>query len=88
MILSAAYNDIEGTEADFSKFACLGQRIASNYFVADVARTQSGELILIEVNDGGTSGIPPTLHPIEFYSVVAEIEENGDGENSIDESSN
>lgn len=48
--------------------------------MADVARTQAGELILIEINDGGTSGIPLSLHPIEFYSAVAEAEEDGDKE--------
>jgi hypothetical protein len=74
MILSSGYNDLEGKVEDFSKFARLGERIASDFFVADVARSQSGELILIEFNDGGTAGFPPPIHPIEFYSTVAEME--------------
>lgn len=74
MILSSGYNDLEGKEEDFSRFANLGERIASDFFVADVARTQSGELVLIEINDGGTAGLPPPLHPIEFYSAVADME--------------
>jgi len=74
MILSSGYNDLEGKEEDFSKFARLGERIASDFFVADVARTQTGELILIEINDGGTAGLPPSIHPIEFYSAIADIE--------------
>jgi len=85
MILSAAYNDIEGADTDFTKFARLGERIASDYFVADVARTKSGDLILIEINDGGTSGFPPTLHPIEFYSAVAEAEESDGNPESEDD---
>jgi hypothetical protein len=84
MIVSAAYNDIEGmaTEDDFAKFANLGERIASDYSVADVARTESGDLILIEINDGGTSGLPPTLHLIEFYSAVAEEGDDSDDDQS------
>ncbi len=79
MILSFPYNDLGGKETDFSKFANLGERIASDFFVADVARTESGELILIEVNDGGPAGLPPSIHPIEFYSAVAEAEDRRDG---------
>lgn len=74
MVLSSGYSDLEGKEEDFSKFAHLGELIASPFFVADVARTESGELILIEVNDGGGAGLPPNLHPIEFYSSVADAE--------------
>lgn len=74
MILSAGYSEVTGQEQDFSAFSRLGGHIASDFFVADVARTQSGELILIEINDGGTAGLPPSLHPIEFYGRVAEIE--------------
>jgi len=73
--LLTGYNDLEGREEHFSQFAHLGERIASDFFVADVARTQSSKLVLIEINDGGTAGLPPALHPIEFYSTVAEAEE-------------
>jgi hypothetical protein len=80
MILSSGYHELEGKEEDFSKFAGLGERIGSDFFVADVARTQAGELILIEINDGGTAGLPPSVHPIEFYSAVAEVESEREGE--------
>lgn len=65
------YPGLGGEETDFSKFDCLSERIDSNFFVADVARTQSGELILIEINDGGAAGLPPDSHPIDFYAPVA-----------------
>ena len=55
----------------FSKFEILGDRIDSSFFVADIARTEDGELVLIEINDGGVAGLPPLSHPIDFYSAVA-----------------
>jgi ATP-grasp domain, R2K clade family 3 len=87
MILAAAYHDIGRDETDESghlqpwrreavqKFGRLGERIHSDYFVADVARTEDGELTLVEINDGSVAGFPPTVHPIEFYAAVAEEEE-------------
>ena len=78
MILADAYNDLDGGERDFAAFANLGDRIDSPFFVADVARTKSGELILIELNDGGSAGIPPVLHPFEVYSAVADAEGHGE----------
>lgn len=74
LILSSSYGELAGQEENFSKFSHLGQEIASDFFVADVARTRAGELVLIEINDGGCAGLPPSLHPIEFYSAVSEIE--------------
>lgn len=75
LLLADRYNDIGPDEADFSRFLGLGKRIDSPFFTADVARTERGELILIEVNDGGAAGLPPALHPIEFYDALAEREE-------------
>lgn len=86
MILAAAYSEVGRDEVDESgdleswrreaarKFGSLGKRIRSEYFVADVARTVEGELILIEINDGSIAGFPPTVHPVEFYAAVAEAE--------------
>ena len=74
MILADAYSDLSGKLPDFSKFKTLGDRIDSPFFVADIARTEAGELILIELNDGGVAGLPPLSHPIDFYQAVAAAE--------------
>jgi len=75
IILADRYHgELGGNETDFSKFEPLGQMMDSPYFVADVARRTDGELILIELNDGGVSGLPPDCHPMDFYAAVAEAE--------------
>ncbi|MBG88494.1 MAG: hypothetical protein CMO80_16560 [Verrucomicrobiales bacterium] len=34
----------------------------------------AGELVLIEINDGGTSGIPPFMDPRECYAALLDTE--------------
>lgn len=52
----------------------IGHRIDSDFFTADIARTEAGDLVLIEINDGGVSGLPPAMHPDELYGLIAEME--------------
>ncbi len=76
-ILTDNYSEIGDEESvDFSAYDELGQRIDSPFFAADIARTASGELILIELNDGGSVGLPPKRHPYDFYRAVATIEDH------------
>ena len=77
LLISDNYAELEvGDELpqELSRFHQLGDRVDSPFFVADVARQESGELILIELNDGGTAGLPPKCHPYEFYAAVAKAE--------------
>lgn len=69
---SEIYNPVGRPEENFTEFLDLGSRVDSDFFTADVARTEEGELILIEINDGGVSGIPPDMHPDELYGLIAE----------------
>lgn len=81
LIFADDYNGMENTEqpasetVDFSKFEILGDRIDSPFFVADVARKEDGELILIEINPGGCAGLPPGNHPIELFEAIAKAED-------------
>lgn len=77
-ILSMPYDELGGLPPDLSRYDVLADRIDSPFFVADVARQQSGDLTLLELNPGGCAGLPPQLHPIEFYSRIAEIENGGE----------
>ena len=74
IVLADAYFDLSGELPDFSKFKILNERIDSPFFVADIARTEKEELILIEINDGGVAGLPPLSHPLDFYQAVAMAE--------------
>jgi len=72
LLLADTYHEVECVEQDFSQFEFLGQRIDSPFFTVDVARRDSGELVVIELGDGGVSGMPPLMHPIVFYEAVSE----------------
>lgn len=51
-------------EADIK---AMVDKIESPFFSADVAEREDGGWELIEVGDGGTSGLPDSLDPTEFY---------------------
>ena len=73
-ILTFPYHDLGSKEQtpDLSHYHCLGDKIDSRFFVADVAVTEAGDPILIELNSGGIAGFPPQMHPIEFYEEIKE----------------
>ena len=48
-------------------------RIKSNFFALDVAEKEDGEWIVVEVNDGGTAGIPEGGNMHDFYQALREL---------------
>jgi hypothetical protein len=48
-------------------FGTLASKIPSQFFSMDVAKTASGDWIVIEVGDGQVSGIPEAINPHDFY---------------------
>ena len=74
MLLSASpYDRVGGAVANFEAFLDLPTVIRSPFFSADIGRTEIGELILIELGDGGVSQLPPTLKARQFYQDVLAI---------------
>jgi hypothetical protein len=62
---------------DAMLFACKVASVAArhaNFFVLDVAKTQEGQWILIEVNDGQMSGLSE-IDPEAFYKRLKELVE-------------
>ena len=52
-------------------FEKIGQKIESKFFTMDVAKKKSGEWIIIELGDGGVSGLPKCCDIKEFYRRLA-----------------
>ncbi len=77
LLLADTYHEVECIERDFSQFEFLGGQIDSPFFSVDVARRDTGELVVIELGDGGVSGMPPLMHPIVFYEAFWEVLEQG-----------
>ncbi len=70
LVAHAPYYDVDSTLDDPSSFATLGDRIASPFFTADVARLAAGGYTVVEINDGGCSTFPEQLDPRVFYRAV------------------
>ena len=51
-----------------SQFEQLAKRVQSNFFSMDIAKTKTGEWIVIELGDGQVAGIPDTVGRMDFYS--------------------
>lgn len=49
------------------RFAELARTFRSRFMSVDVARTEAGEWIVIEVGDGGVSGLPASLMAEDFF---------------------
>jgi hypothetical protein len=67
LLWSSRYDRVGGEVTDFSAFLSLGRLIPSPFFSADVAVTEDGRLILIELGDGGASGLPRAVPVRDFY---------------------
>lgn len=51
----------------------LVRDIKSDFFAIDIAKTETGIWTVIEVNDGGTAGIPEGGNVQDFYNALAEV---------------
>lgn len=55
---------------DFSTFTERAETIPSAFFTMDIARTTSGELLIIELGDGQVSGLPDSSLALPFYKML------------------
>ncbi len=69
-VAHAPYYDVPPEPVDLGRFGDLGQAIDSPFFTADVARRTDGRWIVIELNDGGCSGLPAQLDPWVLYGAI------------------
>jgi len=62
------YTSTEKPPIDF--FTQIAQNIESNFFSLDIAKTKSGEWIIIETGDGQVAGIPDSADKHQFYALL------------------
>jgi hypothetical protein len=56
--------------ATLDQFVERARRFQSRFMSMDVAQTEAGDWIIIEVGDGGVSGLPPSLITDDFFDAV------------------
>lgn len=70
LLHAAPYDRQGGTETDFLRFEDIARRFQSDFIAIDVAKTEAGDWLLLEVGDGGVSMLPPQLDPLAFYRAL------------------
>lgn len=70
-VAHAPYHDVDLPPLRRPPFPDLGRLFESPFFTADVGRLESGGFVVVELNDGGASGIPGQLDPWELYDAIA-----------------
>jgi ATP-grasp domain, R2K clade family 3 len=51
-------------------FKDLAKNIESNFFSMDIAKTKSGDWIIIELGDGQVAGLPDKVDRLQFYEIA------------------
>lgn len=72
LIVKSPYDRVGGDGAALPDYHFLPQRIPSPFFSADAVVTEAGETYLLEVGDGGSSSLPPSVSPTDFYTAIAD----------------
>lgn len=55
------------------KWSEIARRVENPFISMDVARQLDGSWLVIEVGDGGVSGLPPAIEPKSFYSELLRL---------------
>ena len=77
MIGRCGYDRIVGNAGSLQDFTFLANRIRSKFFTADIVVTADGSQQILEIGDGGSSALPPSLDAAEFYSKITSIMAGG-----------
>ncbi|MBJ6763785.1 ATP-grasp domain-containing protein [Myxococcaceae bacterium JPH2] len=70
LLAAEPYHEFDVEVPDFTAFTALARRIDSPFFTMDVAMLQDGGWAVVEVNDGGVSGLPPAVDPRDLFAAL------------------
>ncbi|MCE9668011.1 ATP-grasp domain-containing protein [Myxococcus stipitatus] len=70
LLAAEPYHEFDVEVPDFTAFEPLGRRVDSPFFTLDVAMLEDGGWAVVEVNDGGVSGLPPGLDPRLLFEAL------------------
>ena len=74
LVAAAPYNDeVDVPRPDYDRFAWLGERIDSPFFAVDIARSEAGSWVVVEVNDGGSITLPDLLDPRDLLRAIVDL---------------
>ncbi len=62
-----------GPLEDLGRWQAVARRFSAKFLTIDVARQEDGSWLIIEVGDGGVSGLPTSIDPDAFYQSLARL---------------
>ncbi|WP_239014334.1 ATP-grasp domain-containing protein [Archangium violaceum] len=74
LLAAESSHDFDVDVPDFSAFEALARRIDARFFTLDVAMLEEGRWAVVEVNDGGVSGLPASIDPRELFATLLGVD--------------
>ena len=70
--LLAATSSIRGAGPfeQLAEWETIAKRFTNRFISMDIARQQDGSWLIVEVGDGGVTGLPSSIAPAEFYASI------------------
>jgi hypothetical protein len=73
LLAASHYHRLPENVVDWTPFVRLAQRFDAPFFTMDVALTEAGDWIVVDMGAGECSSLPPGLEPTRFYQQLREL---------------
>ncbi len=73
LLVASHYHNQTANRQDWSQFADLAGRFNAPFFTMDIAETESGAWLIMDMGAGECSSLPPSLPATQFYSRLLEV---------------
>lgn len=73
LLTASHYHDQPALRTNWSEFEELAGRFTAPFFSMDIAETESGAWLIVDMGAGECSSLPPSLPAIQFYSRLRDV---------------
>lgn len=73
LLTASHYHRLPESAVDWTPFVHLAHRFDAPFFTMDVAQTEGGDWIVVDMGAGECSSLPPGLEPLRFYQRLSEL---------------
>lgn len=73
LLIASHYHNQTASRQDWSQFEKLAERFEAPFFTMDIAETESGSWLVMDMGAGECSSLPPSLPASQFYSRLLEV---------------
>jgi hypothetical protein len=73
LLVATHYHDQSASRIEWSQFEGLAGRFDAPFFTMDVAETESGTWLIVDMGAGECSSLPPSLTATQFYTRLRDV---------------